>query len=63
MQVTELSILTHKLRKNNNNYKLNWKFLFTETKVKLGVETCRLWLNQLLLILETKDNGINKRIN
>ena len=58
-KVTESSKLLHRLNKTNINIKLNWKDLKCESESRHGVGTCRLWLEEALLILESND-CINK---
>ena len=49
------------IRKINKFYKLNLTILETETKKKLGVETCCLYLKEALLILISEKSCIYKR--
>ena len=51
----------HRLKRNNVNFKLNWKIVSTEAKARPGVETCRICLKEALLILQSNDNYINTR--
>ena len=60
-QATELSKLAHKLKNENQNYKISWKILQREKKSKPGIITCRLCLKEALLILESGTNCINRR--
>ena len=54
-QATELSKTVHRLKRNNRNFKLNWKIVTSEPKARPGVETCR------LCIKEANTNCINIR--
>ena len=56
-QATSLS----KLKNENKYYKISRKILQRAKKSKPGTMTCRLFLKEALLILESGTNCINKR--
>ena len=58
IQNLELSKSNHKLIKNKIHYKLSWRILTTERR--LITETCRMCLKEVVLILQSNNNDINR---